>query len=263
MRVSERFERLATIEAEPNAVEALRLGEGTMDDYRALARHHYRSGKPAVATRVLVLRHAAPTVVGRFLSRGDESAVVAVLVESMPTLSCRLRDAALRNRYGPWLDAAQRARLLNDEVRCISRVVVEPRWRGQGAAVRLVRHALATATTPVTEALAAMGRVTPFFEKAGMTAYRRPPHAHDARLSAALATIGLTPHDLAATRVVWRMIESLPEHRRTWLVRELERWHRASYGGYAPDGGDALRWLRAAGERLLVRPVYYVHVRDG
>lgn len=61
--------------------------------------------------------------------------------------------------------------LLNAEVRCISRVIVHPSFRGLGIGVGLVRHALDTATTPYTEAIAAMGWVHPLFEKAGMEAF--------------------------------------------------------------------------------------------
>ena len=57
---------------------------------------------------------------------------------------------------------------LNAEVEWISRVIVHPTYRGCGLAVRLVRHALATAPVPVVEALAAMGKIHPFFARAGM-----------------------------------------------------------------------------------------------
>ena len=257
MLLKERFDRLASA---TRIEEDLRLEAGSLRDYAALAHHHYRAAKPATATRVFVLRDPAPGVVGRYLGRRGDPRVVGVLVESLPALSCRLRDVALRERYGPWLPATSRAALLNAEVRCISRVVVDPRWRGLGLAVRLVRHALSTATTPVTEALAAMGRVTPFFEKAGMTAYRRPAHAHDARLSAALAVVGLRPHDLVAERLAWRWVDALPADRRTWLLLELARWHRQTFGRGGGPGGDAREHLAAAGRRLLMEPVYYVRV---
>ena len=125
-----------------SAQSELHLRPGTLKDYDALAEHHYRAAKPRTATRVLVLACGRPSVVGRYLGRREERRPIAVLVESLPTLSCAMRDAALRQRYGPWLSPAERAVLLNDEVRCISRVVVEPTWRGLGLAVRLVRAAL-------------------------------------------------------------------------------------------------------------------------
>jgi len=216
----------------------LRLRPGSLRDYALLARHHYRGGKPAAATRVIVLEDPTPTAVERFTakpSRGSTSGsertpgsnrtsggggggasgggeVVGVLVETLPLLGCALRQQAWGDRYTLGLTRGQRAQLLNEEIRCISRVVIDPRWRGLGLAVRLVRHALHTATTPITEARAAMGRVNPFFEKAGMTAYQRPPHQHDARLRDALRRAG----------------DDTPPNG-PFLRHELQRWARAAH----------------------------------
>ncbi len=250
----------------PGPVEELRLEPGTLRDYAALAEHHYRAAKPVTATRILALRHAAPTVVGRWVGRRDGSRVVAVLVESLPAISCALRDVALGGRYDG-LGLRERARVVNREVRCVSRVVVDPRWRGLGLAVRLVRAALDEPATPITEALAAMGAAHPFFERAGMTRYDRPPHRHDARLLDALARAGVEPRDLVSTRRSLARIGALPPSRRDWLRHELRRWRRATTRTRAPapaadadaHGHDA-DTLDLARRRLLSRPVYFVRV---
>ncbi len=245
---------------------SLRLRSGTRRDYDALAEHHYRAGKPATATRVLVYETAGVSLAARF--RGmkarphqDEGEVVAVLVESLPSLSCRMRDAALGGRYGSHLAPEERAVLLNAEVRCISRVVVDPRWRGLGLATRLVREALDTATTPVTEALAAMGRVHPFFERAGMTAYPRPVHDFDLRLLDALRAVGITDEALYDPESVWRTIETLPGARSDWVRRELNRWYRKNAGRGIVDEPAPEEQLKAARERIGLQPVYYAWVQ--
>ncbi len=225
----------------------LQLTEGTRADYLALKEHHYLAEAPVTMMRVLAVRDHRPTALGRYLKRRDETRVVGVLVESLPALSCRMRDEALDHRYGAHLPPSARAALLNEEVRCISRVVVHPQHRGLGLAVRLVRAALASATTRYTESLAAMGRVHPFFERAGMTAYPRPPHEWDARLLAALDRVGVPLGELSAPRVA-----ALDADRRRFLDAELRRWH----GRYGKRGGDP---CRAAQRRLLFEPVYYLH----
>ena len=244
--------------------DALELRLGTPADYAALSEHHYRAAKPATATRVLVYELTSPSVAERFGRTGARAGagrVVAVLVESLPALSCRLREHALRGRYAAWTDPRERAAMLNAEVRCISRVVVHPQWRGAGLAVRLVRAALARPTTPVTEAIAAMGAVNPFFEKAGMTAYRRPPHEWDARLRAALESVGLGAESLATPGATLARIDAMPARSRAFVLRELSRWHtRFRYG--ARGGASVEERMEDALARLACEPVYYVTLND-
>lgn len=202
--------------------------------------------------------------------------IVGVLVESLPALSCRLRDLATDGRYGGWKDRRMAARLLNAEVRCISRVVVHPQWRGLGLAVKLVRHALETMTTPYTEALAAMGRVHPFFKLAGMTEYRRPPLKDRRRLLDALRYCGVEPWELASEERMERVMRGgaacdlrLAEGAKpqaagpqdasrnpqgALLRRELARW--------AGRRLTLAEQLDKAREELLCEVVYYLRRND-
>jgi ABC-type nitrate/sulfonate/bicarbonate transport system ATPase subunit/GNAT superfamily N-acetyltransferase len=177
---------------------------GTIRDYHALGGFHYLAGRPAVHKRVWVIRPPRSLLARRRHAAGLPDPA-AVLVVSRPLLSVRGRNLATAGRYaGP--DRAAAAELLNREIECISRVVVHPVFRGCGLAVRLVRHALATAETPLTEALAAMGRIHPFFARAGMEAYSLPPDRHVARLVSAAESIGLSRQDLVAVRPVRRLL---------------------------------------------------------
>src|SRR5262249_26003169 len=149
----------------PFITNELAIERGSLDDYRALSAFHYRGACPGAVTSVFRIVHRAPTIAGRFLRRTDESTVIGVLVRSLPALSCQMRDVATRRRYRD-LSRRDAAVMLNREIRCVSRVVIDPRFRGLGLAVRLVKHALDHPEPGVTltEALAAMGRVSPFFE---------------------------------------------------------------------------------------------------
>ncbi len=240
-------------------IDGLELTPGDMADYNALKEHHYRAGRPATATRVLALRYTARSAADRFTHQPAGRRTVAVLVESLPSLSCRMRNRALNDRYGSWLEPRQRAKLLNMEVRVISRVVVHPTWRGAGLAVRLVRAALADPTTVYTEAFAAMGRVNPFFERAGMTAYPRPTHAFDARLIDAMHSVGLSPNGLADTDQMHASIASFPPTKRDWFHNELYRWYRQNGGRGIVHSTDPAVHLRTARQRLMLEPVYYLH----
>lgn len=239
--------------------EHLELVRGDITDYNALKEHHYRADRPATLTRVLAIRHTERSAMDRFTHTPATPRTVAVLTESLPSLSCKMRNFALNDRYGTWLEPGPRARLLNSEVRVISRVVVHPTWRGMGLAVRLVRAALADPTTIYTEALAAMGSVNPFFERAGMTAYHRPPHAFDTRLIDAMHSAGLSPHDLADPDRLLATIASFPSSKRDWFHKELHRWYRQNGGRNTVHSTDPAEHLRTARRKLMLEPVYYLH----
>ena len=233
------------------------ITQGCRADYLALKAHHYRPGNPMTMTRILTIRQTALTAADRFLNRAAKPAPVAVLVESLPALSCRLRDEALNGRYGH-LRPKPRSALLNQELRCISRVIVDPRYRGLSLAVQLVRHALATATTRYTEALAVMGRVSPFFERAGMIAYERPALESQQRALAALRFAGIEPNQLAMPSLVQERIEALAISSKQLLTQELTRWYRTGAGRTALKQPSLMDVLAAAQKNLLASPIYYL-----
>lgn len=149
-------------------VEDWQIVPGRIGDYRTLSRFHYLTGPPAAHKRVWTIRTPAET------RRPGLPEVAAVLVVSPPVLCCRGRNVATGRRYvSP--DRRASTGLLNAEIECISRVIVHPVYRSCGLAVRLVRHALRTAGTPLVEAMATMGAIHPFFERGGMSAFGKFP----------------------------------------------------------------------------------------
>jgi GNAT superfamily N-acetyltransferase len=239
--------------------DELHLERGEFADFRRLAAFHYRSVRAGAVTTVYRLRYAAPTVVGRYLGRREEHCIVGVLLRSLPHLACRLRDIATGNRYRGFGQKGA-AEMLNREVRTITRVVIDPQWRGLGLAVRLVRHALKHGETIYTEALAAMGRVHPFCQRAGMIRYDRPPHPADARLMDVLHRLAIEPAHLASRRLVRERLAQCSAADQRWFSKELRHWYRsASYTTL--DRLNQLAFedlLVAARDRLLTRPVYYL-----
>ncbi len=221
-----------------NSVEAsaLSIAIGTIADYHALARFHYRAAAPATHVRVLRMMHER------------EPSPIGVLIVSMPTLDGAWRHLAWPGRYAA-RDGHRAAaiRRLNRELRTISRVVIDPRWRGRGLATRLVRAYLRCPLTPATEAITAMGLWCPFFARAGMTAYPLPPRDADVRLSDVLAVAHLAPIDLLDARVA----------RRSAIAGALTRWSSASK---TTRGLRGLALRQAAATALLARPVAYAHI---
>ncbi len=182
--------------------------------YDSLARFHYRAGKPATIAKRL---DGGPAVIAAMAC--DE--VIGVLIASMPTLNGSWRNMPWPGRFDA-KDKRAAACKLNSEVRCLSRVVVDPRWRGRGIAVGMVRWYLEHSLSVRTEAVAAMGRYCPFFERAGMTAYPMGPRLRDARLLDAINAAGLGALDLLMPDRVNTMLERTP-----WIADELTRWAKS------------------------------------
>lgn len=216
---------------------AIAIEGGTQADMDALLPYHYVAGRPA--TRVGFLRAFDHT----------HQNLAGVLVVSMPTLNGAWREQAWPGRYAG-KDRKAAAGRINSELRCISRVIVDPRYRGLGIATRLVRAYLAAPMSPATEAVAAMGLISPFFERAGMTAYRVPMHAADARLADAVEAAGFEPWMLADTERAAAMAGD------PLVAAELARWARMRR--VTVDSVEGV--CRVAGARLCVEPMAYAAV---
>ena len=134
--------------------ENLRIVPGRLDDYRRLARYHYRDSHLGPASAVFVL------------SRTGSETPVGVIVYSNAPAVLQLRNIATGNVF-VGLDRSTQLALFNANIRRISRVIIEPRFRNVGLASRLVRETVPLVNVPIVEALAVMGWVNPFFERAG------------------------------------------------------------------------------------------------
>lgn len=137
----------------------LAIVRGNAADYRTLARFHYLAGPPGTRAAVWTVRYTPSDA-------GISSCPAAVAVLSWPTPCHRWRYKALGLtdfKYG------ERLTWGNANLRTISRVIVHPQFRALGLAGTLVRWTCANCDTRYVDATARMGRVHPFFERAGMT----------------------------------------------------------------------------------------------
>lgn len=223
----------------------LQLEDGSIHDFDRLAAHHYRAGRPATITQVhRMVFHPDST--------GGAPILAGVLVVSHPPLDARARRRALGDRYRD-LPTGMRGRALNREVRTISRVVVDPRFRGLGVAARLVRRALAGADTPCTEAFATMGRLHPFFERAGMQRFDPTPKPAAVTFNAVLRAVNINPALIAARARFEMALRNLsPAHRAT-----VERAMRRVAPG--ADGPSRFAKCRSA---IFRPPTYFLACRD-
>lgn len=232
----------------PSFDDLYTVTEGDRADLLALSPLHYRPGAPATVTRVL-----------RCFDRGTGE-LAGVLSVSLPTLNASWRDLAWPGRYRS-TDPRADAHRLTRELRCISRVIVEPSHRSMGVASALIRAYLASPQTPATEAVASMGRVSPIFERAGMIAQPLPIAPRHRRLLDAFEACHIEAWRLAQPSTLLPRVESLEPPARSLLRAELSRWANASRATRRLTDAGLPALLPAACRAINARPVAYTHTR--
>jgi hypothetical protein len=257
----------------------LEIVPGTRADYELLSQYHYREthigpvsaalrrGRPYAA--IFVLKHGRSLTETRTCTDRKENlvrvspfinqrqSVYGVIVYAMPTGGCSTRSAAMPFLAG--LDRRTRLNLLNKNVRTISRVIIEPRFRSLGLAVRLVRETMLLMNVRFIEALAVMGQVNPFFEKAGMTRMSSPPSAACVRLVEAFDAIGIGEGGLIDPQLVQEKLDSMLDTRCSkldFIENEIILFLQC-YGKrrLMKPGSERTAFILS---KLTDRPVYYL-----
>jgi len=224
----------------------LRVAPGCLDDYRQLAHYHYRDGRLGPFERIFALKPAGGTI---------NTKAVGVIVYSMPVPGLELRNAATDNFFVGF-DRSTQLALINKNIRCVSRVIIEPRFRGLGLASRLVRQTMPQMDVLIIEAMAVMGLVNPFFEKAGMRAYAAKMPARCVQLTEAFSMVGIEDPDLFDPEKVQRKLARLHDDQAEFIERQIKCFLQ-SYGGHRNDQ-PALKRTRYILSKLTARPVYYI-----
>ncbi|MEM2352372.1 MAG: GNAT family N-acetyltransferase [Thermoproteota archaeon] len=194
VHIHKRFGREVTVKYYPNQpagecslTKEMRIEEGSIGDWHALAGFHYRSHHVAGPRKIFVMK------------RGDE--LCGVIVYAYPPPTCFGRRLVLP-KMAP--------RELNEKLSTISRVVIHPKYRSIGLGARLVRETLPLAGTPYVEAVAVMARYNPFFERAGMRKIvEQSPPREAAKIAELLSKLGFNTRLLGSERYVLRRLQTL------------------------------------------------------
>jgi ABC-type transport system involved in cytochrome c biogenesis ATPase subunit/GNAT superfamily N-acetyltransferase len=153
----------------------VRIEKGNIEDYEKLKRFHYRS-KNEKERASLRMKDCYKLLYGNSL--------IGVIVYSHSYLNLKPRNMVFGDRYVFTPGDLRKARLINEEIARISRVVIHPKFRGIGLGEFLVKETLSKVDAKVIEVLAVMAKYNPFFEKAGMLRvdYRRDENASDKKI---------------------------------------------------------------------------------
>ncbi len=228
--------------------KSLRVVPACVRDYHRLEHFHYRSDKLGVHSAVYALKPAEGVYCG------IETA--GVIVYTMPSSSVQLRNAALGGMLAG-LSRCDALAVVNKNIRCVSRVIIEPRLRGLGLAARLVAETMPLQATAIIEAMAMMGKVNHFFERAGMTAYHGCPAARVQQMREALSFVGIEADHLPDAEFVHRAIERLPREAGKFIDNQMRKFLQ-SYGSSRRNMPHSRQRTKYILGKLTDRPVYYI-----
>jgi ABC-type ATPase with predicted acetyltransferase domain len=183
----------------PNQINAvcsvskdLRIEEGSMEDYKALAEFHYRN----------VTAHPAPIKI--FTLQRSDNELAGVIVYSYPPPQIFGRKEAV----GRSLPIHE----LNEKLASISRVILHPKYRSIGLGAHLVRETLPLCGRRYVETMAVMAQYNPFFEKAGMKRIaERKPDKSIIQSIKSLEDLGFKSYLLNSQQANIKKLETLDE----------------------------------------------------
>jgi hypothetical protein len=227
--------------------KTLQIVHGTRADYESLSHYHYREHRLGPRAAIFAMK-------GKFRT-ATKLETVGVIVYAMPTAGAQMRNTATGGVFAG-LDGTTRLKLINKNIRTISRVIIEPRFRSLGLAARLVSETMPLMNVPFVEGLAVMGRVNPFLEKAGMTRFDAPPSAGCTRLIGAFGTIGVDEQDLIDPQSVQQKLDKLKWPAADFIEREIILFLQC-YGQrrLMPTGINRAKFILS---KLTDRPIYYL-----
>jgi energy-coupling factor transporter ATP-binding protein EcfA2/GNAT superfamily N-acetyltransferase len=202
--------------------ERVRVEKGNIEDYERLKRFHYRS-KDDAGSEGLRVRDCY-----RLMLDGD---LIGVIVYSRSYLNLKPRNMVFGDRYVFTPGDLHKARLINDEIARISRVVIHPKFRGIGLGALLVRATLPMVDAKVVEVLAVMAEYNPFLEKAGMQRvnYERDESSLEERIRSFVAARDFDFSLGKSRRYCRDFFEALDVHSREELLSLLNEFAKQPF----------------------------------
>lgn len=192
----------------------LKIRPTGMEAYKSLAGFHYRDTTLGPFTHLFA-------IVDEHCRRHLMAPAIGVIVYRPPVPNLAIRNTVTGSFFSG-LDRSTGLSLLNEHVRCISRVIIDPRYRGLGLAARLVKETLPLVDTGLVETISVMGMAHPFFERAGMRAFRQAPSVKTERMRTAMETVGIDEGLWIDPQATHERIDALESAQRTFIEKQIQ-----------------------------------------
>lgn len=128
------------------------ITKATQNDYKRLEKLHYIGSGTLIGVYKFKLMY--------------RKSIVGIAIYTAPWVQLHLRNKKFPEYKGQVKNIIEK---VNRDIIRLARVIITPKYRGAGLAVKLVKETLPLTKKKLVEVVAAMPKYNPFFEKAGMT----------------------------------------------------------------------------------------------
>ncbi len=186
----------------------------TQADYKLLAQYHYRKEPPAPPEQIFKIRGTKET-------EGAFPDPIAIILYSMPIINLHGRSIAT-NRYfrKPRTDIGK-LRLVNQKIRYISRLIVDPRFHKQGLGSWLLKDTLERQTVPIVETLTPIDFTNKIFQKNGFKLYHSAAPEWYRRFTDALTKVRVRLENIYCPPAIHFQLQHLPARQKGFIEKEI------------------------------------------
>lgn len=196
-------------------VDVLHIIKGKLTDYKTLAQYHYRTEPIGPTTNIY-------KVCAKYPYQNTFPNPLAVIVYRMPLANLRARTTATGEYFHKGLTPSNRLKLVNQHIRYIARLIVDPRFHRCGIATWLLEETLKSQTVPIIETLTPLDFTNKIFQRAGFNLHETPAPAWYNRFKTALLSLGLTPDSLYQPEVVQHRLDNLNKFDTEFIERKIK-----------------------------------------
>lgn len=194
--------------------DCLEIVPATYADFKLLQEYHYQERPPSMPDQIYKIR-------GNTESGDAFPDPVAVIIFSMPFVNLHGRTVATSGYFRKARTEIGRLRLVNQKIRYIARLIVDPRFHKQGLATWLLKDTLERQTIPIVETLTPIDFTNKIFQKAGFKLYNSPAPDWYKRFTDSLATVRVKLDTLSCPPAVHYRLQSLPARQKGFVEKEI------------------------------------------
>jgi len=208
--------------------EEANIEVGTIEDYYKLSNFHYRDSSICFYHDIFRMKL--------------KDKLIGVIVYTSPKPELHSRNIVFNKEYSRNFDR------INKEIKCISRVIIHPKYRTIGLGHKLVSETLKQANCKVVELLSVMTKYNPFAIQAGMIKHKDKDYCIIDEYKSSmnlLKSYGFNIDKLTSIRENMKTLNTLSDEDFNEIKEKIQLGQRTKYNrGFGKGTGYTARFLK-------------------